>query len=247
MRHLTQVITSLVIASCLSSSTFAQDAVPVEILKRTLFIKAGNVEGTAFTMDYKGKIYLITARHVITGLPSGKATLQIQRSGKWEDYQIVKTLFPKSGEVDIAVLETEEKVTQPYTVATSATSPSFGQQVWFLGYPWGIHTRGDGVELPFIKRGTMSAIDATNQDAEVLYIDGFNNPGFSGGPIVFWSFGERAYRIWGVVQGYREDTAKAIINGQHVDTQLLVNSGILVGYSIDHAIQAIDKADAPSK
>jgi len=74
-----------------------------------------------------------------------------------------------------------------------------------------------------------------------LYIDGFNNPGFSGGPILFWSFNERAYRILGVVQGYREDTAKVLVNGQHVDTQLLVNSGILVGYSIEHAIQAIER------
>ena len=95
----------------------------------------------------------------------------------------------------------------------------------------------------------MSAMDGTNKDAVVLYIDGFNNPGFSGGPIVFWSFSEHAYRIWGVVQGYKEDTAKALVNGQHVDTQLLVNSGILIGYSIEHAIQAIDqgKSDAPSK
>jgi hypothetical protein len=27
----------------------------------------------------------------------------------------------------------------------------------------------------------------------------------------------------------------------HMDTQLLVNSGILIGYSIQHALQAIDK------
>ncbi len=46
----------------------------------------------------------------------------------------------------------------------------------------------------------------------------------------------------GVVKGYREDTAKVIINGQHVDTNILVNSGILVGYSITHAIQAIEQS-----
>jgi len=91
----------------------------------------------------------------------------------------------------------------------------------------------------------MSAIDATNPNAVVIYIDGFNNPGFSGGPILYWDFNARAYRIIGVVKGYREDTAKVLVNGQHVDTQLLVNSGILVGYSIEHAIQAI-KGSIPS-
>ena len=91
----------------------------------------------------------------------------------------------------------------------------------------------------------MSAIDTTNPDAVLVYIDGFNNPGFSGGPILYWDFGKQAYRILGVVQGYKEDTAKVLINGQHVETQLLVNSGILVGYSIEHAIQAIERSNQP--
>jgi hypothetical protein len=62
----------------------------------------------------------------------------------------------------------------------------------------------------------------------VLHIDGFNNPGFSGRPLVYWDFNEHTYRIWDAVQGYREDRAKVAINGQHVDTDILVNSGILV-------------------
>jgi hypothetical protein len=95
--------------------------------------------------------------------------------------------------------------------------------------------------IPFIKRGTMSAIDGTNSEAIVLYVDGFNNPGFSGGPIIFWSFVKHTYQIIGVVRGYREDRAKVLVNGQHVDTQFLVNSGILIGYSINHAIQAIER------
>ena len=238
------------VLSMLASTAIAQDAVPQEILNRTLFINGGRELGTAFTIDYNGKIYLVTARHVVAGLPTGSTTIKIQRSGNWEDYHVVKTLFPRSNDVDIAVLETDEKAAEPFHVAISKTGgPSFGQQVWFLGYPWGIHSRARNGELPFIKRGTMSAIDASNDDAVVLYIDGFNNPGFSGGPIVYWSFSERAYRLLGVVKGYKEDTAKVVINGEHADTQLLVNSGILIGYSIEHATQAIDqeKLQTPSK
>jgi hypothetical protein len=88
----------------------------------------------------------------------------------------------------------------------------------------------------------MSAVDATNPDAIVLYIDGFNNEGFSGGPIVYWDFGKHSYRITGVVKGYKSDAAKVLVNGEPVDTQLLVNSGILVGYNIKHAIEAIERA-----
>jgi S1-C subfamily serine protease len=230
-----------------SLSVLAQDAVPGEILERTLFIKAGNEAGTAFMVDYQGKAYLVTAKHVVAGLPENKATIQVWQQDQWKDYHAVKTLFPSSGDVDIAVFETAEKVPKPYVVAVvavgSMSGPTMGQQVWFLGYPWGIGSRwSNGVKAPFIKRGTMSAIDATKPDAIVIYIDGFNNPGFSGGPIVYWDFSQHAYRILGVVKGYKEDTAKVLINGAHVDTQLLVNSGILVAYSIEHAMKAIEES-----
>jgi hypothetical protein len=190
-------------------------------------------------------MYLVTARHVVSGLPKENATIQIRQENQWRNYRTVKTIFPSSSDVDIAIFETEEKIAKPYWVTISDTGgPTMGQQVWFLGYPWGITSHikpkdGGEIIIPFIKRGTMSAIDATNPDAVVFYIDGFNNPGFSGGPIICWEFSKHEYEIIGVVKGYKEDSAKVIVNGQHVDTNLLVNSGILVGYSISHAMDAI--------
>jgi hypothetical protein len=235
-------LATFIICCSLISVAIAQDAVPTEILQRTIFIKAGNEEGTAFAVDYLGKMYLVTARHVVTGLPESNATIQVWKEGQWKDYHTVKTIFPASGDVDIAVFETEEKVSQPYQVTTGQPTGgvTMGQQVWFLGYPWGLgsHFSG-GKTAPFIKKGTMSAIDGSNPDAVVIYIDGFNNPGFSGGPIVYWDFTKRAYGILGMVKGYRNDTAKVVVNGKQHDTQLLVNSGILVAYSIDHAMKAI--------
>ncbi|MGB8888513.1 MAG: serine protease [Candidatus Korobacteraceae bacterium] len=240
MRRLALV--TFVMLTSLSWNALGQDAVPTEILERTIFIKAGNEEGTAFTVDYQGKMYLLTARHVVAGLPTTNATIQVWQDEHWKEYKTVKTIFPASSDVDIAVFETSEKVPTPYEIKPQDTSGvvTMGQQVWFLGYPFGIasHFQG-GKRAPFMKRGTMSAIDATSPDAVVIYIDGFNNPGFSGGPIVFWDFSKHAYEILGVVQGYKEDSAKILINGQHVNTQLLVNTGILAGYSIKHAMDAI--------
>lgn len=193
-------------------------------------------------MDYRGKLYIITARHLVAGLADNKTTIQVRLSGKWQDIHTTRTLFPSSNDVDIAVLETDEKLSQPFVInpVGEASGVTMGQQVWFLGYPWGIGSKfSNNSEAPFIKRGTMSAIDASNPDAIVLYIDGFNNPGFSGGPIIYWGFSDRQYKILGVVQGYRTDTAKVLVKGEPVDTQILVNSGILLGYSIQHALQAI--------
>jgi S1-C subfamily serine protease len=225
----------------------AQDAVPGEILARTIFIRVGNQAGTAFTIDYRGKIYLVTARHVVAGVPDNNAIIQVNRDGQWQDFQTVRTLYPSSSDVDIAVFETSEKAAQPFNITPAGDTGgvSLGQQLWFIGYPFGMASHvtikgsGGGV-LPFIKRGTMSAIDATNPDAIVYYIDGFNNPGFSGGPIVFWEFSSHTYKILAVVKGFREDTAKLKVNGQNLETNIIVNSGIVVGYSIEQAIQAID-------
>ena len=230
----------------LSSVALAQDVVPIEILQRTLFIKAGNETGTGFSVDYGGKLYLITAKHVVAGLPKTNAVFQVLQGNQWRDYKTVKTIFPLSSDVDIAIFETNEKVTTPYAIASrdSISGIRIGQQVWFLGYPFGISSRfNDGKIAPFVKKGTMSAIDSTNTDAVVIYIDGFNNPGFSGGPIVYWDYAKRGYAILGVVKSYKEDTAKVLINGQHVDTRILVNTGILVAYSVEHAIRAIEESN----
>jgi S1-C subfamily serine protease len=235
------VFTFTVVWLALVGTTVAQDAVPSDILNRTFLIKAGNESGTAFAVDYESKLYIVTAKHVVAGLPHVAATFQVMRPTGWEDFHTIRTLFPPSDDVDIAVFETDQVMTQPFKIGVEEAG-TMGQQVWFLGFPYGLHSKFKNGEAPFIKRGTLSAVDAANPDAVVLYIDGFNNPGFSGGPIVYWSFEKHAYFIMGVVKGYREDTAKVIINGQHVDTNLLVNSGILVGYSITHAIQAIEQS-----
>jgi S1-C subfamily serine protease len=223
------------------SSTRAQDAVPSEIMARTHFIRWGAEAGTAFTVEYQGKVYLITAKHVVTGIPDRNAVIQVPVGDKWEDYQTTNTVYPSSPDVDIPILATDEKQAQPYVIEPTSGSSAvkFGQQLWFIGYPYGTGSNIPGHAFRFLKRGTMSAIDSLNKSAIIYYIDGFNNPGFSGGPIVFWDFSLHKYEILGVVQGYREEAAKTIVNGHQVDTLYLVNSGILISYSIVHAMDAI--------
>jgi S1-C subfamily serine protease len=233
------------------AEAYAQDAVPEEILSRTVFIKqkGSNEGGSAFTLDYKSKLYLVTARHVIEDVATSAAIIEVRHSDKWEDYHTVKTLYPSSADADIAVFETDNPAAQPFGIAPAGTSTTagvtLGQQVWFIGYPFGMSSvpaKGSTItELPFMKRGSMSAVDASNPEAVVYYIDGFNNPGFSGGPVLYWEFTTHVYKILAVVKGYRPDTAKILINGRPVETDILVNSGILVSYSIQHAIDAIEK------
>lgn len=229
---------------------FGQDAVPSEMLSRTLYIRTATELGTAFKIDYKGKLYLITARHMVTGLPIDNPTIKVRQGDEWFDLHLQKILFPTSPNADIAIFKSGEDVAQPFNVKVIGDDDSvtFGQQVWFLGFPLleGLESRATKFEAPFIKRGTMSAIVSTDPNAVVMFIDGFNNKGFSGGPVIYWDFKEHQYRILAVVSGYKNAQAEAVINGQKVDTNILVNSGILISYSIEHAMEAIRK-DLDSK
>jgi hypothetical protein len=121
-----------------ATTTFAQDAVPREILKRTQLIKVGNATGTTFSLEHQGKLYLVTARHVVAGLSVDKPTIELWRSNKWESVQQRRILLPPSPDVDIAVLDSEEQAAQPYSIipAEDDVGPTLGQQVWFLGYPF---------------------------------------------------------------------------------------------------------------
>jgi hypothetical protein len=60
---------------------FSQDAVPTEILNRTIYIRCVSEAGTAFKIDRQGKVYLVTARHIVAGVPVNGATIQVRTDG----------------------------------------------------------------------------------------------------------------------------------------------------------------------
>jgi hypothetical protein len=245
------IATGLLLASI---AAFAQDAVPRGILQRTVPIYPdlkSSGGGTAFSVDYAGKIYLVTARHVVNGLPQCNAKVHLWLGGKWEDSIAPRVLYPTSG-ADVAVFETGWTASRPFPIAMMRNGDgiTFGQQVWFLGYPLWTKEYPHGMSsqfgkaappLAFIKRATLSAVDASNPRLAVMYLDGFNNKGFSGGPIVYWDFKSRAYKIAGVVTGYEaeEIPQKLKINGQELESHLLENSGIIIAYGIANVVDAI--------
>jgi S1-C subfamily serine protease len=221
----------------------AQDAVPTDIMRHTLMIKSGNGFGTAFEISHHNHLYLVTARHVVPDIPTENAVVQYRVGNEWKDLQTKKTIFPLSADVDIAIFDLDQTSNEQFYVnpMEGESGPTFGQQVWFLGYPFGIESElTNKSTLPFLKRGIMSAVDSRNLGAVVFYIDGFNNPGFSGGPVIFFDFKSHEYKILSVVKGYINDTAKTIANKQQVDTSYLVNSGIMISYSITNALEAIN-------
>jgi S1-C subfamily serine protease len=217
-------------------------------LVRVFYIRVGNQMGTAFTMEQDDRQYLVTAKHLVSGLPQKESSIQVFQMGDWHKLP-VNILYCKSKDVDIAVLEIQKDISPRFELEPDRKSVLVGQDVYFLGFPYGLHSLyANGEYAPFVKHGVMSAIDGLDTDSVILYVDGFNNPGFSGGPIVYWDRSQNnKMKLLGVVSGYKQEQAKTKVGKEEVETRILANSGIVIGYSIEHAVAAIKDSRTTSR
>ncbi len=224
----------------------AQQEVPNEIFQRTLLIRSGTEMATAFKLDQGGRIYLVTTRHFGKNLPPNNAVVQVWH-GQWNDLQTVRTLFPASKDVDLAILETGERIAKPYAVVRSSEVLTTGQQVWFMGWLAPIPRSKMPAnmpkvpEVPFVTIGTISAINPTKPDAFEIHssYQKSYNLRIAGGPIVYWSPVHRDYEILGVIKRNERDAERVSINGHPAEE--VVKSGLLQGYSIDIVVEAISE------
>jgi S1-C subfamily serine protease len=215
---------------------------------RTVPVRVGQEYGTAFVIDYKGRQYLVTAKHLVKSLPSKDAAIQLFEDLQWKDLR-ADILNCKSSEVDAVALRFEkpEKLSDDPAVDVSTLDQMIGSAVFFFGFPnfgheMGLHTTlgKTGQHLPMVKRGILSASDWIDKDANLLYFDAFNNKGFSGGPIVAFDATRKKWQIVAVVSGYLPEASQVLLQGHAVDSRDLVNSGVMVGYNIRHVLEAID-------
>lgn len=242
--------TALLVPFLAGSAAWAE--IPTaNVIYRVLRIRTEAGTGSAFTIEVDGKQYLITARHNLGDFGS-EGTLDLWIGGRWTR-AAARAMYPPDAAVDIAALDLGRPVTVTLPLEPTAAGLTLGQQVYFLGYPFGLSTFGavsapPGFgEIPFLKSGIISALDTRNPEANVLYLDGQNNPGFSGGPIVFWHAETGMFRVAGVVGGYRNE-ALPVLKKKNLsdpraeaynDLYTRANSGIVIGFDIRHIIDAI--------
>ncbi len=174
------------------------------VLQRTFLIAWGQSTGTAFAIDHASKQYLVTARHVAKGIKSGNV-IKIQHEGKWKDLP-VKIVGIGKEKIDVAVLACSIQLAPQFLLIASDEGLQLGQSASFLGFPFGWEGGGEeinrGFPLPLVKAGIISRLGIG--DMPTLYLDGHNNPGFSGGPVVFSPGGQPGNRLHvaGVVSHY---------------------------------------------
>jgi len=238
------------------------------VYMRVLKIKVGNETGTGFTLDVDGRQYLVTAKHMVAGLQS-EDSIEIFKADKWN--LIAVKIFRCADPIDIAILVPPALLTVTYPLEPTEAKVFFGQDAYFVGFPFGLSMNGKNLNgdypIGLVKKGTYSAT-LEEQGAHIIYLDGHNNFGFSGAPIVFRDLNQPnvVLCVVGVVSGFRPELAPVMTpvpvqTGQNItkiepwrvvdlengrkavlkDTQQMValNTGIVIGYGIQHAVDLI--------
>ena len=222
-----------------------------DILSRVFLIKYQNTFGSSFTIEVDGRQYLLTARHIVNGIKDGDKIEILQNDG-WKEIT-VKPLYIDLAEIDIVVLIPPSQLSPAWPLEPSVERLILGQKVYFLGFPFGLRMEGRPLNypspIPFVKSGICSAIISPR-----VFLDAFNNPGFSGGPIVFVDQYTRKLKVCGVVEGFRFQEDKVFRKvpkknkkpGEEddlVETDMVTqsNTGIVIGFNIKSAIDVILK------
>jgi hypothetical protein len=248
----------------------AQSAQPTSnILFKTLMIKSKTEAGTMFSIDVDDREYWLTAKHILTGRRSGPAgefsektaSLDvldpIGRAIKWNSIQFA--VIDPGKDIDIVVLipnTTLQEIGIPSLKVSS--SMGIGQECSFLGFPyantWTATFNSTEYKMPFIKHCYISGI--IRQPAAVLVLDGINNLGFSGGPVLYQTGQNQV--VLGVISGYHSEpgevhsievpdipSAVQTPDERKPNTKkkdvVDLNTGIILAFMADAAVDAIKK------
>jgi hypothetical protein len=251
------------------------------ILKRISMVQSQYGRASIFSIDVDQREYWITAKHVINGRlhpPYGavadkSVTLKIlNQDGEGEQWLTESfSVIDPGDDIDIVALAPAKPIlSNPLpSLATGSDGLFLGGDCEFLGFPYGGGWRiGIGPQsfwMPYIKHCTVSASSPLSSNSpdpkRVWVLDGINNEGFSGGPVIFGTGLQQ--KIFAVVSGYYTEPAEVVPfeaaglipekkhhdepssqpgdDKAHGREKVNVNSGFIVAFDIGYAVDAIKK------
>ena len=217
-------------------------SITTNILRRTFQFSFGEDQGTCFTIDYDNRQYIVTARHLVKPI-TDSATIRIKHEKIWKDCP-VDLVGHGEGEVDISVLAAGIQISPQYPLPPTSAGLTLGQDVYFLGFPYGLTSEigelNRNFPLPLVKKATMSAMDF---NPNLFLLDGHNNRGFSGGPVVFSEVGKPGAQlsVAGVISGYHSRMEPVYLEDKRTTLEFKYNTGIILAYGIKHAVDLISQ------
>lgn len=210
--------------------------ITANVIHRVFQIRLGESQATGFTIDVDGRQYLVTANHVVESFGNDDG-IDIFSNGEWSPHEA--QLVGHANETDISVLAVAERLTPPdLPMEPTHEGLTYGQDTYFLGFPYGFLGRiifGEyGYPLPFVKKATLSLMDIPT-----FYLDGHNNPGFSGGPVVFTEPNNNQYKVAAVISGFLPVQEPVYEGPADTGLRYQYNTGIVVADAIDPALDLI--------
>jgi Trypsin-like peptidase domain len=211
--------------------------ITANVIHRVFRIRFGASRGSGFAVDVDGRQYLVTARHVLPDLKN-EGRLEIFADQKWQDFAC-RLVGHATGDIDISVVAVDKLLTPPkLPIELSMAGLIYGQDAYFLGFPYDDLVRyglGEGgYALPFVKKAIVSCFDGG-----LMYLDGHNNPGFSGGPVVYQQPGKADFRIAGTISAFRREDLPVYSGDRETGLTYRYNTGIVVAHSIEYAVELI--------
>jgi len=183
---------------------------------------------------------MVTAKHVIAGCQDGDV-LEIYRENNWHSFRAVIVGHYSNADVSVFVLPI---VISSHPMPPTSVNLVYGQDVYFLGFPFGAQDMTNPelnreFPMPYVKKAIVSSMPY-QPNGRFFFLDGINNPGFSGGPVVFRENGNPEFRACGIISGYRFNNESVYQNDTQLELFVKVNTGIVIAYDISNAIELID-------
>jgi len=230
-----------------SIKTTSQNIVPSEIFQSVFLLKHGGNLGTCFLVSINSNDYLITAKHLFLSTAISKTSVDIElfRNDGWIKFNPVLLLHDNPN-IDIAVLDLKTNVQKENLFDVESKGVYISQDCFFLGFPFGLKMDDkegklhNGFPIPFVKKGIISSITSDTTNMVQFFLDGHNNPGFSGGPVVVTNYGsgnKHKMKVFGVVSAYFNE--EKIIKTPIGDFKNNENSGIVICYGIDPIFEIV--------
>ena len=223
--------------------------VTANVLLRVFPLRIGSRSGTGFTMEIDHRQYLVTAKHILAGeLPS---SIEVHLD-EWIAVPVTLIGMGRD-EQDVLVLATNRKLSEVFPVDQGTEGLMLGQSVRFRGYFPSVQTsplpgyknRG----APLVMSGIVSGFHFNDDvgGGSSIWVDGHNNRGFSGGPVVFQPAQARSreecrWKIAGVISGYVNAPVEVrTVTGGDTAAVAISNAGLLRAVPIRIVRELIDK------
>ena len=172
------------------------------------------------------------------------------RNNKEWCYCPIELVGHSEKEIDISVFSPYKQISPSHPLNTTQGGLMLAQEVYFLGFPHNIQLKheiydeidenlykiNNGYPMPFVKKAIVSLVG----HKDYIMLDGHNNSGFSGGPVISYIGNE--ITVIGVISRYHNE--KQPVYGIEEQKEQLIgecetNSGIIYASNIQHALDLI--------